>query len=174
MGHLKGFSLHSQKDLNSGCLTVNVFLSLKKKIPTQIYKLNCLTKVYTGHNILASYRLSRKFEVYNQNKKPVRKQNRKKQQIELNKGKKNECHDCFLLAQDHNISGRCCRVRAGVILPVVSPPVTRAKQQITSSFGLSIYTKGIQSNLAMENCLNAHFICFMTNTQYVLNKKKIS
>lgn len=88
MGHLKGFSLHSQKDLNSGCLTVNVFLSLKK-IPTQIYKLNCLTKVYTGHNILASYRLSRKFEVYNQNKKPVRKINGKKQQIELNKGKMN-------------------------------------------------------------------------------------
>jgi len=79
--------------------------------------------------------------------------------------------NCFLLAQDHNISGRCCRIRAGVILPVVSPTVTRAKQQITSSFGLSIYTKGIQSNLAIENCLNAHFICFMTGTQYVFNKK---
>lgn len=92
-----------------------------------------------------------------------------KQQIELNKGE-NECHDCFLLAQDHNISGRCCRIRARVILPVVSPTVTRAKQQITSSSGLSIYTKGIQSNLAIENCLNAHFICFMTDTQYVFNK----
>lgn len=44
-----------------------------------------------------------------------------------------------------------------MILPVVSPTVTRAKQQITSSFGLSIYTKGIQSNLAIENGLNAHF-----------------
>jgi len=30
-----------------------VFLSLKKS-PPKIYKLNCLTKVYTGHNILAS------------------------------------------------------------------------------------------------------------------------
>lgn len=84
----------------------------------------------------------------------------------------NECHDCFLLAQDHNISGRCCRIRAGVMIPVVSPMVARAKQQITSSFGLSIYTKGIQSNLAIENCLNAHFICFMTGTQYVFNKTK--
>lgn len=76
MGHLEDFSLHSQKDLNSGCLTVIVILSLKKSQP-KIYKLNCLTKVCTGHNILASYRLSRKFEVYNQNKKSVRKQTEK-------------------------------------------------------------------------------------------------
>lgn len=76
MGHLEDFSLHSQKDLNSGCLTVIVILSLKKS-PPKIYKLNCLTKICTGHSVLASYRLSRKFEVYIQNKKPVRKQNRK-------------------------------------------------------------------------------------------------
>lgn len=76
MGHLEDFSLHSQKDLNSGCLTVSVVLSLKKS-PPKIYKLNCLTKICTGHSVLASYRLSRKFEVYIQNKKPVRKQNRK-------------------------------------------------------------------------------------------------
>lgn len=36
---------------------------------------------------------------------------------------------------------------------------------ITSSFGLSVYTKGIQSDVAIENALNAHFICFMTGTQ---------
>lgn len=94
MGQLEDFSLHSQKDLNSGCLTVLLFISFLKQSPTQIYKLNCLSKVCTGHNILASYRLSRKTEVYNQNKKPVRRQNREKQQV-LNKGE-NERHDCFL------------------------------------------------------------------------------
>lgn len=94
MGQLEDFSLHSQKDLNSGCLTVLLFLSFLKQSPTQIYKLNCLSKVCTGHNILASYRLSRKSEVYNQNKKPVRRQNREKQQ-DLNKGE-NERRDCFL------------------------------------------------------------------------------
>lgn len=61
----------------SNSLRISLFKK-KKKSPPKIYKLNCLTKVYTGHNILASYRLSRKFEVYNRNKKPVRKQNRKK------------------------------------------------------------------------------------------------
>lgn len=71
MGQLEDFSLHSQKGLNSGCLTVLLFLSLLKQSPTQIYKLNCLSKVCTGHNILASYRLSRKSEVYNQNEKSL-------------------------------------------------------------------------------------------------------
>lgn len=52
-----------------------------------------------------------------------------------------------------------------LILPGVSPQVTRVKLQITSSFGLSVYTKGIQSDVAIENGLNAHFICFMTGTQ---------
>lgn len=41
----------------------------KKNSPPKIYKLNCLTKVCTGHSVLASYRLSRKSEVYNRNKK---------------------------------------------------------------------------------------------------------
>lgn len=81
---------------------------------------------------------------------------KKKQQIELNKGK-NQCGDCALLAQDHNISGRCFHICADVILPAVSSVVTREKQQITSSFGLSIYTKGASSNLAKENRLNVHF-----------------
>lgn len=93
-----------------------MYFSLKKKIPTQIYKLNCLTKIYTGHNILASYRLSRKFEVYNQNKKTVRKINRKKQQIELNKGKMN----AMIASSEHKITTLVGDVAsAAVILPAV-------------------------------------------------------
>lgn len=120
MGHLKGFSLHSQKGLNSGCLT---YRSLFKKSPPKIYKLNCLTKVYTGHSILASYRLSRKFEVYNRNKS-LSENKQKKQQIELNKE-----NECFLRAQDHNISGRWFTLG-------------------DASSGLSVYTKE-RANLAV-------------------------
>lgn len=43
-----------------------------KKNPHPKY-INCLSKVCTGLNILASYRLSRKTEVYNQNKKGCQK-----------------------------------------------------------------------------------------------------
>lgn len=46
----------------------NSLLEKKKISPPKIYKLNCLTKVCTGHSVLASYRLSRKSEVYNRNK----------------------------------------------------------------------------------------------------------
>jgi len=76
--HIKTFSHFSYKNGSPKGLLIaftegfeqwmsNSLLSFKKS-PPKIYKLNCLTKVYTGHNILASYRLSRKFEVYNQNK----------------------------------------------------------------------------------------------------------
>lgn len=101
-------------------------LSFLKQSPTQIYKLDCLPKVCTGLNILASYRLSRKSEVYNQNKKPVRRPNREKQQ-DLNKGEK---WRLWLLptAQDDNISGRCCHVR----ISVTPSCFTWARQQITS------------------------------------------
>lgn len=56
-----------------------------------------------------------------------------------------------------------------MILPGVSPTATKGKT--ANNLKLSIYTKGIQSNLAIEDCLNAQFISFVTGTQYVLDIK---